>query len=204
MMHPRLKLARNLLSDDGVIFISIDEMEADNLFKLLEEIFGRQNHIATIAWQRRTSPDARKVLSTAHDTIHVFGKSADAAETGIYKLPLNEKDAARFSNQDDDPRGAWVSSDFTAQGYRPNQMYSITTPSGVTHSPPDGRCWKNTEEVFKRLLEEGRMWFGSDGKGVPRVKTYLSERDGKNSWSWWPHVEVGHTQEANDNVTSAQ
>ena len=195
MMYPRLRLAANLLRDDGVIFISIDDNELDNLKKLCNETFGEENFIATIIWQKRTSPDMRTAFSTAHEYILMYAKDISTINSAVFPLPLTEQDKANFSNPDNDPKGPWVSSDFTAPGFRPNQMYSITTPSGVVVQPPQGRCWKNLEEVYLQYLNDGRLWFGADGKGVPRQKTYLFERNGKVGWTWWTNSEVGHTQE---------
>ena len=196
MIYPRLKLAKDMLTDDGVIFISIDDNEIENLYKLCDEIYGESNHIATFVWQKRTSPDARKKVSTAHEYILLYSKDAVLAEENMHLVSLSEEDANNYSNPDNDPRGPWVSTDFGAPGYRPNQMYKIVTPGGAEYIPSDGRCWKNTEEGFLNLIKEGRMWFGSDGKGVPRKKLYLSEREGKNIWTWWDNKSVGHTQEA--------
>lgn len=200
MIYPRLKLANDLLADDGAIFISIDENEMDNLRKICDDVFGESNFIGQFIWQRRTSPDMRKLVSTAHDYIVTYGKNTGNLSNTINKVRLTEKDAANYSNPDNDPRGPWASSDFTAQGFRPNQMYEITTPGGAKYTPPEGRCWKNIESEFLKQCEEGRMWFGKDGMGIPRRKTYLSEREGKNVWTWWPNSEVGHSQEATQEV----
>jgi len=196
MMYPRLKLLRELMRDDGVIFISIDDNEQHYLRILLDEIFGHSNFLANILWQKRTSPDSRVILGGAHDFVVAYAKKLDVAKSTLNKLSLSESHRLSFKNPDNDPLGSWVSSDFTAQGYRPNQMYSITTPSGVTYTPPEGRCWKNIEEVYKKLHSEGRMWYGKDGKGMPRRKTYLSERDGRVPWTWWDNEEFGNNQEA--------
>jgi len=196
MIYPRLRLAANLLRDDGVIFISIDDNEITNLRKLCDETFGEENFVAQIIWQKRTSPDMRTAFSTGHEYVLVYCKDMSTIDNALFPLPLSDEDKANFSNPDNDPKGPWVSSDFTAPGYRPNQMYSITTPSGVVVAPPKGRCWKNLEDVYWQYLNEGRLWFGADGKGVPRQKTYLSERNGKIGWTWWPNSEVGHNQEA--------
>ncbi|NCB66106.1 MAG: site-specific DNA-methyltransferase [Bacilli bacterium] len=196
MMFPRLRLAANLLRDDGVIFISIDDNEVHNLRKLCDEVFGEENFVAQIVWQKRTSPDMRTAFSIGHEYVLIYCKSLEHIDDAIHPLPLSDEDKANFSNPDNDPRGPWVSSDFTAPGYRPNQMYPITTPSGLVVEPPQGRCWKNLEEVYQQYLAEGRLWFGVDGKGVPRQKTYLSERGGKIGWTWWPNAEVGHNQAA--------
>ena len=202
MMYPRLRLAANLLRDDGVIFISIDDNEVSNLRKICDEVFGEENFVAQIIWQKRTSPDARKVLSNGHEYIVVYAKAMNSLDDVLRLLPTSEIDSGVFKNPDNDPRGPWVSSDFTAPGYRPNQMYEIITPNGKKMTPPEGRCWKNTEDVYLQYLGENRLWFGSDGNGVPRAKTYLSERSGKAVWTWWPNTEVGHTQEATQEVMS--
>lgn len=200
MIYPRLKLAKDLLSDDGVIFISIDDNEQENLRKICDEVFGEQNFVAQFIWQRRTSPDMRKRISNAHDYIVTYCKNAEMITDAINKVRLSEKDALNYANPDNDPRGPWTSSDFTAQGFRPNQMYEIITPGGAKYTPPEGKCWKNIESEFLLQCKEGRIWFGKDGMGFPRRKTYLSERDGKNVWTWWPNSEVGHSQEATQEV----
>ena len=194
MMYPRLKLLQKLLADDGAIFISIDDNEQPNLRLICDEIFGANNFVELIIWQKRTSPDARKKLSSGHEYIAVYAK--DIRNDCLNLLAIEGKDAEKFKNPDNDPHGPWVSSDFTAQGWRPNQMYEITTPSGLKMTPPEGRCWRHLESVYKELLADGRLWFGSDGCGVPRKKTYLYEREGKGIWTWWTNAEVGHTQEA--------
>ena len=160
----------------------------------MDEVFGRQNFVANVIWQKRTSPEARLQLGAAHDHIIVYARAA--AELSFNKLPLSDDQAAQYKNPDHDPRGPWASTDFTAQGYRPNQMYQITTPGGTIYAPPDGRCWSNIEPVFKQLLADGRMWFGADGNGRPRIKNYLIDREGISAWTWWSNKEVGHNQEA--------
>ncbi len=200
MMMPRLKLLRELLSEDGAIFISIDDIEQHNLRTLLDEIFGTENFVANIIWQKRTSPDSRVVLGAGHDFIISYAKNYSAFYQTLKKLELSNEQKAQFKNPDSDPLGPWVSSDFTAQGYRPNQMYEIITPKGKKFTPPEGRCWKNIESVYKKLLMDGRMWFGIDGKGMPRRKTYLEEREGSVPWTWWPNKEVGHNQDARKEI----
>ena len=200
MMYPRLKLLHRLLAEDGVIFISIDDTEQSNLRIICDEIFGVNNSIETIVWQKRTSPDARRKLSNGHEYILIYAKNS---QLDIFNLlNIEGKDAEKFKNPDNDPRGPWVSSDFTAQGWRPNQMYEITTPSGLKMRPPEGRCWRHLESVYNTLLSEGRLWFGSDGRGVPRKKTYLEEKGGKGIWTWWTNAEVGHTQEGTQELAS--
>lgn len=200
LIRDRLEILRKLLREDGAIWVNIDDNEAHYLKVLLDEIFGRSNFVANVIWQKRTSPDARIQLGAAHDDILVYAKNVSTVR--LQRLTLSSEQASQFKNPDDDRRGPWASTDFTAQGWRPNQMYKITTPGGTTYDPPDGRCWANIESEFKRLLGDGRLWFGKDGKGRPRVKNFLSESEGISSWTWWPNEEVGHNQEAKKEIIS--
>ncbi|WP_240699477.1 site-specific DNA-methyltransferase [Spirosoma sordidisoli] len=204
MMYPRLKLLHKLLSEDGVIFISIDDNEQASLKLMMDEIFGVGNFVVTIVWQKRTSPDARKKISSGHEYLMAYQKNATTYRDVFNLLELSDEDRKKFKNPDNDPRGAWVSTDCTAQAGHgtKSQFYSLTTPSGRVIDLPDGLCWRFTEERMKEEIEAGRIWFGQDGKGVPRKKTYLSERHGKNLWSWWDNKEVGHTQEATKEIKS--
>lgn len=196
MMWPRLHLLRELLAEDGVIFISIDDNEQHRLRMMMDEIFGEEGFVANIVWQKRTSPDFRLVLGDGHENVIVYSKNATQFREKANLLSLNPRQIKEYKNPDNDPRGPWVSRDFSAQGNRPNQMYKIITPAGAEYYPPEDHCWKNIESVFLDQLKEGRFWFGEDGKGVPRRKNYLSEAMGRQSWTWWPNEEVGHTQEA--------
>lgn len=198
MMYPRLELLRELLSESGSIWVSIDDNEGHYLKVIMDEIFGRRNFVANVLWQKRTSPEARLALGAAHDHILVYGK--DINKTQLNKLSITEDQAASYKNPDNDPKGPWASTDFTAQGWRPNQMYKIITPAGVEYEPPGGRCWSNIESEYLRLKGEGRMWFGKDGKGRPRVKTYRFEVEGKSAWTWWQNKEVGHNQESKKEI----
>ena len=193
---PRLELLRDLLAEDGSIWVSIDDNEAHYLKVIMDEAFGRANFIANVVWQKRTSPDFRAVLGDGHENVLVYSRNDLLFRERANLLPLSERQQKEYKNPDNDPRGRWVSRDFSAQGYRPNQMYKITTPGGVEYYPPEGSCWKNVESVFLKQVQEGRFWFGKDGKGVPRRKNYLSEAIGRQSWTWWPNEEVGNTQEA--------
>ena len=196
MMYPRLKLLREFLREDGSIWISIDDDEQAYMKVMCDEIFGRQNFVATVVWQKRTSPDMRAILSDAHDFILLYAKNKEQFKEIRNQLPLNEEQAAVYKNPDNDPRGPWTSTDFTAQGWRPNQMYEIITPSGTKVLPPEGRCWRHVKDVYEQLYADQRLWFGSDGSGVPRKKVYLSECTGVTPWTWWGNKEVGHNQEA--------
>lgn len=200
MMLSRLKLARRLLSQDGVIFMSIDDREVGSLRRLADEVFGESNFVAQVVWQKRTSPEARKRIGAGHEYVLIYARDIDNIESALSPLPLEDSDRAAFSNPDADPRGPWVSSDFTAPGFRPNQMYEIVTPAGISVSPPPGRCWMNVESEYRKQLGEGRFWFGPERNGIPRRKTYLAERNGKSAWTWWPNNEVGHTQEGTREV----
>jgi adenine-specific DNA-methyltransferase len=194
LMRDRLELIRSLLVEDGSLWISIDDNEAHYLKVLCDEVFGRRNFVANVVWQKRTSPDARLRLGDAHDHILVFAKNLEALS--LNRLVLSAEQARGHRNPDHDVRGPWTSTDFTAQGWRPNQMYPIASPAGQVFEPPPGRCWSNIESVFKALLADGRIWFGSSGSARPRVKTFLSEREGVAAWSWWDNRDVGHNQEA--------
>ncbi len=198
LMRDRLEIIRRLLSDDGSLWITIDDNEAHYLKVLCDEVFGRKNFVANVLWQKRTSPEARLQLGAAHDHVLVYGQSA--ANIKFNKLSLSDEQAKNFKNPDNDNRGPWASTDFTAQGWRPNQMYKLVTPAGTEYEPPPGRCWANIEREFNRLRFEGRMWFGKDGTARPRVKNYLNEANGVSAWSWWPNSEVGHNQEAKKEI----
>lgn len=200
MIYPRLVLLRDLLAEDGSIWVSIDDNEGHYLKVAMDEVFGRRNFVANVLWQKRTSPDARLALGAAHDHILVFAKSA--ADVALNRVPLTPAQAANFRNQDNDPRGPWTSTDFTAQGWRPNQMYRITTPNGTQYDPPPGRCWSNVEPVFQQLVADSRIWFGTSGGSRPRIKNFLSEREQVSSWTWWPNEDVGHNQESKREINA--
>lgn len=199
MMFPRLRLAANLLRDDGVIFISIDDNEVTNLRKLCDEVFGEENFLAQIVWQKKTSPDARMDISAAHDFIVVYTKNSNLENYIFNSLPYDEERLKSYKNPDNDPRGVWASVDITGQtGRAPkSQFYEITTPSGVKYFPPDGRCWAMAENTFKELLQDNRLWFGESGSNRPRLKKFLSESDGVRPWTWWDNKFAGHNQDGN-------
>lgn len=201
MMWPRLVLLRELLAEDGSIWVTIDDNEAHYLKVLMDEAFGRGNFVANVVWQKRTSSDNRLRLGDAHDHILVFKKNGNAKEF-FNQLPINIERAKDFKNPDHDPRGAWASTDFTGQtGHAtPSQFYTVLSPNGTAHPPPEGRCWALAESTFLKLIADNRVWFGKDGTARPRLKRYLSEMEGQNSWSWWPNSEVGHNQEAKKEV----
>lgn len=198
IMFPRLIVARTLLKDEGVIFISLDDHEIHHLRKLCDEVFGEENFVANIVWQKRTSPDARINLGPAHDYILVYAKDKELLKPTLHKIDLTEERKKEYKNPDNDPRGDWASVDLTGQtGHATeSQYYEITTPAGIKYFPPTGRCWALAESTFNELVSDNRIWFGTDGTSRPRKKIFLSEVDGINAWTWWTNDEVGHNQEA--------
>ena len=196
MMYPRLFLARQLLRDDGVIFVSIDDHEVHNLRLLMNEIFGEENFVAAFIWQKRYSRDNRPTVGAVHDYVLLYARQAVRFAEVRGLLQPDEESMAVYRNPNNDPRGRWRGIPMTAQGFRPNQTYEITTPTGVVHRPPEGRCWDRTQPEYEKLLSIGRIWFGKDGSGQPNVIRYLSEVEGFVPWTWWPHTDVGHTDEA--------
>ena len=201
MIYPRLKLARDLLTDDGVIFISIDDAEFYNLRCICNEIFGEKNFITTVIWRKNYSPKGTaKHFSEDHDYILVFAKNADVWLP--HKMPRTEKQNKAYKNPDNDPRGLWKSSDLSARNYYSKGLYSITTPSGrIISGPPEGSYWRVSEEKFKALDQDNRIWWGTDGNNVPSIKRFLSEvAEGIVPQTYWPYEEVGHTQDAKKEI----
>lgn len=201
MMRNRLEILRRLLADDGSLWITIDDNEAHYLKVLCDGVFGRGNFIANVIWQKRISPDNRLRLGGAHDHILVYGKSQTTHQS-FNQLEISESRKKDFKNPDNDPRGPWASTDCTAQAGHgtANQFYKLTTPAGRFIELPSNLCWRFTKVRMAEEISAGRIWFGKDGDGVPRKKTYLSEIKGQNSWTWWTNTEVGHNQEAKKEI----
>ena len=204
LIRPRLEILWNLLSDEGSIWISIDDDEQAYMKVLCDELFGRSHFVASIIWQKRTSPDMRAAISDGHDYILVYAKDYDAFKAKRNKLPLSEEQARSYKNPDNDPRGPWTSTDCTAQAGHgtKDQFYTYVTPAGREITLPPNLCWRFTKERLDEEIAAGRIWLGKDGKGVPRKKTYLSESTGVVPWTWWPNKEVGHNQEAKKEVNA--
>ena len=196
MMYPRLKLLKEFLCKEGSIWISIDDNEAQYLAVICDEIFGRRNFLANIIWQKRYSPDSRVAISDAHEHLICYASNSELFKIARNLLPLEQRQIKQFRNPDNDLRGPWKANDFTAAGFRPNQMYEIRLPSGRVVTPPKGRCWRVTREGFEAFSSDGRMYYGPDGDGLPSLKRFLSDMEGMIPWTWWPHLEVGHSQEA--------
>jgi adenine-specific DNA-methyltransferase len=196
MMYPRLFLARNLLSNDGVIFISIDDNEVDNLRKLCNEVFGEENFVATIIWQKVFSPkNTARQFSQDHDFIICYARNS-----GIWNpvlLPRSEAAKDRYANQDNDPRGVWSSSDLTARNYYADGQYSVTSKQGKEFKPAVGNYWRVKRSKFDELDKDGRIWWGDSGNSMPRLKRFLSDvKEGVVPQTLWKFDEVGHTQES--------
>ncbi|WP_337560458.1 site-specific DNA-methyltransferase [Prevotella sp.] len=203
MIYPRLKVARDLLTEDGVIFISIDDNEVENLRKVCDEIFGESNFIATLVWERAYSPkNDAKYISNSHDYVLMYAKSA--ANFVIGRLERTAEANARYSNPDNDPRGVWKPSDMSVKTYNAECDYSITTPSGRVVEPPAGRCWRLSRNAFRERLQDNRIWFGSDGNSVPCIKRFITElkHDGMAPTSILFYKDVGHSQEGAQEVVS--
>lgn len=203
MIYPRLKVARDLLTEDGVIFISIDDYEVENLRKVCDEVFGERNFIAQLIWERAFSPknDARFV-SNSHDYVLMFTRNIDSFVIG--RLDRTAEANARYSNPDNDPRGVWMSSDISVKTYNAACDYPITTPSGKIIEPPAGRCWRLSKKAFFERLQDNRIWFGPNGDNTPRIKRFLSELkfDGMAPTSILFYKDVGHSQEGAQEVVS--
>lgn len=200
MMWPRLELLRELLAEDGSIWVSIDDREAHYLKVIMDEVFGRRNFLANVVWQKRYSRENRGVLGDAHEHVLVYVKDEPLFRLRANRIPLDEKQAKVYRNPDNpketDATKRWRGLPMTAQGYRPNQMYKITGPNGKVHTPPEGRCWSMIESEFQKKLAEGRIYWGKKGDAAPSVIRFLSEVEGVVPWTWWPHDDAGHTDES--------
>ena len=203
MIYPRLKVARDLLKENGVIFISIDDHEQENLKKVCDEVFGGHNFIAELIWERAYSPknDAR-FISNSHDYVLMYAK--DINNFVIGRLDRTEEANARYINPDNDSRGVWKPSDISVKTYNSACDYPITTPSGRIVEPPAGRCWRLSKKAFFERLHDNRIWFGPDGDSVPSLKRFLSELkfEGMAPTSILFYKEVGHSQEGAKEVVS--
>ncbi len=203
-IYQRMVLAKSLLKEDGAIFVSIDDNEVFNLGLLMNKVFGEKCHVATCVWQKRYSRENRAAIGDAHEYLLVYSPNPDLFKKRRGRIPLSEDQAKVYKNTDNpkdpDPEKRWRSIPMTAQGFRPNQMYRITAPNGTPHDPPEGRCWSMLEEEFELLKAAGKIYWGKEGTAQPGVIRFLSEVDGVVPWTWWPHEEVGHTDEARKEI----
>lgn len=202
LMRDRLELLRNLLSDDGSIWINLDDNESHYCKVLCDELFGRCNFVANVIWQKKYSPsNDAKWLSDNHDHILVYAKNKNIWRPNL--LPRSDEMNSRYKNPDNDPRGLWKPGDISVKTYTPSCDYPITTPSGRIVNPPKGYCWRFSKEKFAELVMDNRIWFGSEGKSVPAVKRFLTQvKDGITSLTVWTYQEVGHNQDAKKEVKS--
>ena len=202
MMLPRLKLLRELLRDDGAIFVSIDDNEVHRLRSLMDEVFGENNFVATAIWQKIFSPkNTAKHFSEDHDFILVYARNIEEWTPNL--LERSEQAVNRYKNPDDDPRGVWSSSDLTARNYYSLGTYEVTSPSGKTFKPSVGNYFRVSPDKFHELDKGGRIWWGPKGGSMPRLKRFLSDvKKGVVPQTLWLHSEVGHTQDAKKELVS--
>jgi len=200
MMYPRLVLLRELLAEDGSIWVTIDDNEGHYLKVLMDELFNRKNFVANVVWQKRYSRENREAIGDVHDHLLIYAKNPDVFKATRNRIELDEQQAKIYRNpgnaEETDSTKRWRGLPMTAQGYRPNQMYIIVAPNGKEHTPPPGRCWSTIESEYLKLRAKGRIYWGKDGNAQPSVIRFLSEVEGLVPWTWWTHDEVGHTDEA--------
>jgi adenine-specific DNA-methyltransferase len=203
MMYPRLKLLRQLLSEDGSIWISIDDNELASLKLLMDEVFGGANFVANVIWQKVFSPkNSAMYFSEDHDYVLVYARNKIVWRPRL--IARSESQDVRYSNPDNDPRGVWTSGDLSARNFYSLGTYAIECPGGKTiDGPPKGMYWRFSKERFLELDRDNRIWWGRDQNGTPRLKRFLSEvRQGLVPQTLWPYNEVGHTQDAKKELLS--
>ena len=206
MMRDRLLHMKKLLSPEGSIWVHLDDVEVHRMRVLMDEVFGAGRFVAEIQWQKTYSPENRSVISHSNDTILVYCLDQERFKATRNLLPRSEAQNSVYQNPDNDPRGRWRPDNFTAQfnpaeNTRESQRYSLVTPSGLSLNPPPGMCWRYTEPRYRELLADNRVWFGASGAGAPQLKRFLSEvMQGRVPTTWWPHEEVGHSQEGKKEI----
>ena len=202
LMYPRLELLRELLAEDGSIWVSIDDNEAHYLKVMMDEVFGRKSFVASNVWQKRYSRENREAIGDVHEYLFVYAKHPDIFKKNRNLVLLTEQQAKVYRNPNNDPLGRWRPIPMTAQeGHAtPDQFYEVITPSGKVHRPPEGRCWGVARATYEKLLLEGRIYFGKKGDAQPNIIRYLSEVAGVAPWTWWPSDEVGHTDESKKEI----
>lgn len=198
MLRDRIRQVRPLLTEDGSLWVHLDDVEVHRCRVILDEEFGAAGFVGTIVWQKRYSRESRPAIGEVHDSILVYAKNVDAFKKSRNKI--RRTSAKEYKNPNNDPRGPWRIVPFSAPGFRKNQMYDIVGPDGRVHRPPAGRCWGAVEPVYQELKAAGKIRFGVTGEGAPGIIRYLDEDDGLTPWTWWPHEEVGHTDEAKKEI----
>jgi adenine-specific DNA-methyltransferase len=200
LMRDRFEILARLLCPDGSLWVSIDDNEAGYLRVLLDEIFGRPNFVATVIWEKRTSRENRRVFSFNHDYVIVFARDRARFEATRNLLPLSDEVKGRYKNPDNDPRGPWqsISANAMAGHGTASQFYKLKTPAGVQLDPPAGTCWRYTKSRMEAEIAKGNIWFGKEGKGVPRIKKFLGNGEGKGLTpeTIWRAEEVGTNDSA--------
>ena len=196
MMYPRLKLARNLLTDDGVIFISIDDHEHPHLRKICDEIFGETNYVANFVWEKHKAPkNDNKYISISNEHVLMYARKIELFSRNL--MPRSNRNLSGFSNPDNDPRGVWTSGPLLAPTFSEKSVYPITSPSGKVTMPPSGKCWAFSQDSLQKLTADNRIWFGQDGNNTPRIKRFLAELpDGVVPTNMLLHDDIGGTQAA--------
>lgn len=196
LMRDRLEIIRRLLSEDGSLWITIDDNEAHYLKVLCDEVFGRKTFVANIVWQNRYSRSNDASISLSHNHLLVYAQNADGWKTIRNRLPRTDEQAAQYKNPDKDINGPWRAIPWDAPNLRPNLSYPITTPTGRLRYPPEGRCWSRTEDQWLEIVAAGLAYFGKNGDGAPSFKQYLKDAAPIVPNTWWPHEDAGHTDEA--------
>lgn len=202
LIYPRLELLRELLSEDGSIWISIDDNEGHYLKVVMDEVFGRKNFVATNVWQKRYSRDNNSAIGDVHDYVICYAINAERFKEVRNKIEPDAKTRSAYRNPNNDPRGPWRLVPMSGAELRPNQQYPVKTPSGKIIYPPEGRHWSVLEPKFLELVAEGKVFFGKNGDSAPGLIRYFSEIEGLVPWTWWPHEDVGHTDESKKEIHS--
>lgn len=205
MMYPRIKLLHKLLSDDGAIVISIDDNELYYLKTICDEIFGKSSFVSCFIWEKRITRENRKTVSTRHDYLLCYVKNASRMSEVVHLFQMTTDALSRYHNPDNDPRGPWTSVPGIAQAGHgtANQFYTLVTPAGRELNPPSGSCWRLTKEKMMEAISDNRIWFGSNGQGVPRIKKFLNEgKQGLTPETLWLADEVGTNDTAKREIVS--
>ena len=200
MMLPRLQLLRELLREDGSIWVTIDDNEGHYLKVLMDEVFGRGNFVANVVWQKRYSRDNNSAIGDVHDNVLCYARNPEVFRSTRNRVAIDEKTRSAYRNPNNDPKGPWRLVPMTGAGLRPNQQYPITTPSGKVVYPSEGRHWAVLEEKYLSYVANGTVFFGKNGDSQPGVIRFLSEVEGLVPWTWWPHEDAGHTDESKKEV----
>ena len=202
LMYPRLELLRDFLTEDGSIWVTIDDNEAHYLKVIMDEIFGRKKFLANIPWESRYSRSNDAIFSLSHNHILVYATDPDRWKAVRNRLPRTEEQAGQYKNPDADPRGSWRAIPWDAPNLRPNLTYPITTPTGRVRLPPPGRCWSRTEDQWQELVDAGLAYFGRSGDGAPSFKHFLKDASAIVPNTWWSHEDAGHTDEAKREIAT--